>query len=192
MPSSSKITDHWLSVIAIVVSVLALCIATWQGCTANNRSEEANVIAENANAAALKQGNEMFAWQKRVQQLEDESEIPNLQLLRKYSTKAGDIISTIQNVGGRPAALFSVQYAAITETGYTIDRSIPSGNRTNTIQIDWRDKSLDSPIDFLEPPILRSGEIVNVKIVPPTNAEAGSFTLHYSDGRTIGLGGFQK
>ena len=189
----SKLSFDRIAVLAaIAISLMSLLASCIQGCSSRTVSLHSNQLATKALESAALQHDDSLRYQERVRQLELKDQEPNIALIRKHTLDSGDLIATIQNVGGRPAALFSIKYVAISEMGFSINTLIPSGIQSKTIVIDWRKKPTDRALEFEEPPVVPAGGIVNIRIKPPDDKTGGGFTLQYSNNGVVGLGSFSS
>ncbi|TWT72634.1 hypothetical protein [Crateriforma conspicua] len=185
------------AVIAIVISVPSLivgCIAISQSQSANNLASDANRIASNAATSSRQQHDAGIAFQERLRILEEYAKEPRILTLRSIHRKASVLVATIQNEGGRPAAMFDIRFTPVGEPLYGAmpNASIPVDNASKSLQVDLREYDLKRPFTFTRPPILEPGGIINIEIAYPPRILHGEFSITYSKGQVVNLGYFDQ
>lgn len=167
--------------VALISATLSGLIS-WQICRVSLQESSEQAAAalkaskDNADADALLtvQMDELQEWRKR----------PNIERLQSQTIDGQTLQTTLQNIGGRHAVLWGVQYNIAPkmggDAGGKASLTVDTGVQAKTCKLDLRNFDLMQTYDFSPPITIPPGEVLTLQIKLPMETPSGFVHVYWN------------
>lgn len=164
-------SDLVVGLVSAAISGLVSFFICWWSLDESSKQASAALDASKANAAA----DAMLTLQ--LAQLEDWRRKPNIERLQSITIGGDTLQTTLQNIGGRHAVLWSLQYHMEPKIGGEVESkarlTVDTGVQAKTCKLDLRNFDLNQPYEFTPPITIPPGEVLTLQITMPKQALSG-------------------
>lgn len=139
--------------------------------------QSANIQSENARQSSERIAEQQAQLSLQLDQLEQWRLTPNLQVLDAQTFERNSLQTTVQNIGGRHAVLFTIQFTRVdikTNGAEGSLQTVDTGVESKLAKIDLSKFDIREPYTFTPPVTIPPGEVLTLQIKLPPNAGSGT------------------
>jgi hypothetical protein len=170
--------DVYVGIVSVVVSGLISLFICWWSSSESSQQAAAALEASKENAAAdatlTVQLNELEEWRRK----------PNLERLQSSTIDGHTLQTTLQNIGGRHAVLWSVEYHIAPKMGGEVGAkpklTVDTGVQAKTCKLDLRNFDLNQQYEFAPPITIPPGEVLTLQITMPMETPSGVIFVNWN------------